>query len=336
MAARLNLVRLGTMKSRWHLADDQESPRPPSRSTTPPRVNWPSLVKKLAHSPPKEKIKAMSVDPPRRSSSEGEKGLALGVESYEQAGFWRPGSAMSEHEHGRVLQTLEHLPEDIDTLLDIGCGDGKIAYVLDELDRRPGLVQLDFSQKALELCRGLRVRGRVDRLPFADDQFDACIAAEVLEHLPTEALERTAREMQRVARRYVFVTVPYREFLAEHDVRCEHCSQVFNAWGHLHSFDERSLAGLFPSLRPVRVEAFGPHRIDYPSALLRIRQRLGRQWLRWNLSFCPQCQQQVLSAGQGNWVARGCDWAFRQLQPRLGKKPTWLLGLFEKSDPGHG
>lgn len=274
-----------------------------------------------------KKNPGMSVDPPPRPSDAD---LALGVESYEQAGFWRPGAEMSEHEHGRVVETLKHLPTDLETLLDIGCGDGKIAYVLDELDRSVDLVQVDFSQKALELCRGRRVRARVDRLPFVQGQFDACIAAEVLEHLPSETLVRTAREMERVTKRYVFVTVPNRESLAEHDIRCEHCGQIFNAWGHLHSFDEERLRSLFADLHPLRVEPFGPGRIDYPPALLWLRQRLGRQWLRWDLSFCPACREQVHSQGRGNWIARGCDFAYHRFRSRLKSKTTWLLGLFEK------
>ncbi|MEQ8765862.1 MAG: methyltransferase domain-containing protein [Planctomycetota bacterium] len=299
--------------------------RRPERSL---RLDWRLNVQDLER-PLARKNRSMSADSKPRELAEPSE-LALGVESYEQAGFWRPGESMSDHERGRVVQTLSHLPKDIDSLLDIGCGDGKIAHVLSELGRGPSPVQLDFSQKALELCRGPRVRAQVDRLPFADRAFDACIAAEVLEHLPTDILERTAKEMCRVARRYVFVTVPYLEFLPEHDVRCEHCSQIFNAWGHLHSFDEARLLGLFEGLRPRRVEAFGPDRTDYPGALLYLRQRLGGQWLRWDLSFCPACRQQVKSSGEGNLVARGCDFLYHRMQRWLKAKPTWLMGLFER------
>ncbi len=44
-------------------------------------------------------------------------------------------------------------------------------------------------------------------LPFPDDTFDRVVAIEVLEHIPLERVEPALRELWRVSRHHVFVTV---------------------------------------------------------------------------------------------------------------------------------
>ena len=55
-------------------------------------------------------------------------------------------------------------------------------------------------------CQGLgHLHANADELPFADDQFDVVVAAEVLEHLPDPV--RGLAEMARVGRRHMVVSV---------------------------------------------------------------------------------------------------------------------------------
>lgn len=94
------------------------------------------------------------------------------------------------------------------SILDAGCGEG-------ELLRRgvlpPGVapVCLDLRAESLaEIARDVRrVRGSVQALPFPNGAFDVVVCLEVLEHLddPAAAL----RELRRVARHAVVVSVPY-------------------------------------------------------------------------------------------------------------------------------
>lgn len=108
-------------------------------------------------------------------------------------------------------------------VLDMGCGGGRHAFAL--YRRGADVVALDRSATDLDeveqMFAAMRaegevplgataraVRGDAYALPFADDSFDAVIAAEVLEHLPED--ERAMAELFRVLRPggLLAVTVP--------------------------------------------------------------------------------------------------------------------------------
>lgn len=131
------------------------------------------------------------------------------------------------------------------SVLDVGCGDG---YLVDWLSVKPELDSvMGFDLSRLHIQRAAKrypdrlfLLGGIGSMPFPDDCFDALVSTEVLEHLmePGEAL----KEMARVARQYIVVTVPDRQVLAE--MLCPHCLKTFYPYGHLHSFDESRMAEL--------------------------------------------------------------------------------------------
>jgi 2-polyprenyl-6-hydroxyphenyl methylase / 3-demethylubiquinone-9 3-methyltransferase len=76
-------------------------------------------------------------------------------------------------------------------VLDAGCGGGLVARTLAEAGAT--VVGLDRSLGSLRVARNAvkgrggafhPVRGRLERLPFADGAFDVVVAADVLEHVP--------------------------------------------------------------------------------------------------------------------------------------------------------
>jgi glycosyltransferase involved in cell wall biosynthesis/predicted TPR repeat methyltransferase len=94
--------------------------------------------------------------------------------------------------------------------LDVGCAKGDLVGAL----RRRGVacIGTDLSVysagvAAPELRGTALTTASIARLPFPDDAFDLVVAIEVLEHVPAELVEPALRELWRVSRHHVFVTV---------------------------------------------------------------------------------------------------------------------------------
>ena len=122
-------------------------------------------------------------------------------------------------------------------LLDAGTGRGVFLWpLLDAFADLPVTV-IDVLDHRVEMLKAVH-RGGVDRLSvhrmsmtdleFPDNTFDVATALEVLEHLEDPA--RTARELVRVARRFVIASVPSKE-----DDNPE----------HIQLFDKKAFAALF-------------------------------------------------------------------------------------------
>ena len=112
------------------------------------------------------------------------------------------------------------LPEALDLSIDAGCGPGRHTAILAGASRR--VLAMDISRAMLCLVRnGPAFRSeRVDlvqadvrNLPFKAGVADVILTLEVLEHLPDEMFRRTLDELRRVARKYILISVPYKENL---------------------------------------------------------------------------------------------------------------------------
>lgn len=129
---------------------------------------------------------------------------------------------------GGVLSELR--PE---SLLDAGCGEG-------EMVRRGALpaglrpVLLDRNPDS-----AAQLLGSVTALPFASRSFDVVTCLEVLEHLDDPA--SAVRELARVARRAVVVSVPHEPwFRAGNVLRGKHLAGLGNHPEHVQHWNFRS------------------------------------------------------------------------------------------------
>ena len=130
---------------------------------------------------------------------------------------------------------------DPQSLLDVGCGEGVLthAWATGRLrDRRVVGIDLDDphlrDEWAARSAPNLSyLAGGADRLPFADGEFDAVSAIEVLEHVPDPEL--TLREMARCAGRHLLVSVPQEPLWRVLNlVRGKYVGSLGNTPGHLN------------------------------------------------------------------------------------------------------
>ena len=96
------------------------------------------------------------------------------------------------------------------SVIDVGCGDGAFLEYLKKNKKGIAAVGLDISEEGVRLAqtRGIdaAVGDATKPLPFPDKSFDYAVSSELLEHIPTT--EFALREMGRVARRAVLVSIP--------------------------------------------------------------------------------------------------------------------------------
>jgi SAM-dependent methyltransferase len=194
-------------------------------------------------------------------------------------------------EFERAAKTINWLPQDTVSILDIGCGNGIITNQIS----MKFVVGVDRSAQALKHVIKKKCQADICNLPFFHNSFDTVLCSEVIEHLPYHNYYPALRELTRIASKYILITVPYKEDLRAVSVVCPSCSCSFHPTYHMRSYSENELKDLFvtekkpftlydiatigtnnmlliwPTVQKIKRIIF-PSRIDYPL-----------------LTICPQC-----------------------------------------------
>ena len=89
-----------------------------------------------------------------------------------------------------------------ETVLEIGVGNRVVCDTLGKLG---------VKVTTLDVAEDLKpdIVASVTQMPLADKSFDTVLAAEVLEHIPWEEFPQAMREIHRVSKRYVVITLPH-------------------------------------------------------------------------------------------------------------------------------
>lgn len=239
----------------------------------------------------------------------------------------------------KAERVLRMIPDDVRSVVDVGCGDG---YLTHRLAERFDVTAVDRSDVALARVRCRKIQASADDLPLPDRSVDLAFSGEMLEHLPDETLGRAVRELARISRRYVFITVPHGENLTRRIARCPACGHEFNAYSHLQSLDAPSLDAMFPDFVRMATAREGPHEPSTYAPLERLRQRAARHYAYWQGArfTCPRCGNERFGYEKRNALRRrlegAIDAATAALNRLLGRRggPYWLLALYcRKLDP---
>ncbi|MFN4908304.1 MAG: methyltransferase domain-containing protein [Bacteroidota bacterium] len=169
----------------------------------------------------------------------------------------------TEHDERRVREAImRRLPKTTKTVLDVGCGRAWVAR--DLCPRGITVCSMDVSmtnpRRALEkypFANHCALVADAFALPFADQSLDVVIASEIIEHVPDP--RAFVHELVRVLKPggSLILSTPYKEKIKY--CLCIHCNRRTPLHAHIHSFDERVLAGLTPSDAAVvcQWESFG-------------------------------------------------------------------------------
>ncbi len=258
---------------------------------------------------------------------------------YEQPQLWGKETTALEVEE-RINETISMIPKDCFSILDVGCGDGTILNRL--VLQYSKVCGLDVSREALRYVKSEKVNGSIESLPFSDRSFDLVLGCEVLEHLPLRVYPKGIKELQRVAAKYILVSVPNNEKLSKNRVTCPQCGCVFHSARHLRSFNQGTVTKLFSQFGLQTLKPCRPMVRRYPRMLIRVARFLKLLPGRPSLTpLCPQCGY-FFGSARGHRVSSHSETKvvpyliIQLLRPlvrylaRPRRTGDWLIGLYKR------
>jgi len=211
---------------------------------------------------------------------------------------------LSELELQRIQATSIMIPRDVSTILDVGCGDGRI---INRLTKRFRAVGIDYSYNSLKYLIKNAACASSEKLPFRDKSFDLVLCCEVLEHLPNEMFKATLAEIARVSRQHILVSVPYKENMRLSNTKCQKCSTVFHIWGHVRRFSNSALDRLFADFAVTSMRYLGSRPPYHNEIILYLNQRFGNRWADFDrTTICPNCGNTGFTRTPRNPVTIAC------------------------------
>ncbi|MEW6621222.1 MAG: class I SAM-dependent methyltransferase [bacterium] len=141
------------------------------------------------------------------------------------------------------------------TALDIGAWDGWFSLLLAERFER--VTALDLEKPSIAHPKIQCVKGDATNLAFDNDEFDLVFCAEVLEHIPSNHLQKVCSELERVTKKYILIGVPFKQDIRVGRTKCHTCGKRNPSYGHINSFDEHRLKKLFPLCEVKKISFVG-------------------------------------------------------------------------------
>ena len=243
---------------------------------------------------------------------------------YEQPTLW---DHCAREDEERIAKIAQMVPDDVETVLDLGCGSGLFVR---ELSQSKWVVGLDWSREALSKLPGNAVLGEIQQAPFKGASFDMVVCSEVLEHLYVEVFAGAVNEMVRLTRGWLLMTVPYEENLEAYFSKCADCGCVYHAHRHVRSFTLELLRTFFPDFEVAKWEAFG--KVEWVGRLeAKIWHGIGGHWVATETCQCPQCgSRKKVTPDRGLRDLTGLAVARIVRLFHAPSKPRWLLVLMKR------
>lgn len=234
--------------------------------------------------------------------------------------------------HGEIAQKveiiLEKIPNDVQSILDIGCGNG---IITNRLNERYQVTGVDNSAEALAHLEGSAIQSSCADIPVEDQSYDMVFSSELLEHLDDSLLSKTIIEFRRIAKKYVMIAVPNNEQLQRSWIKCPDCKKTFHVYGHIQTYTPQGLVGLMGTDWKLLWHTALGHNVQYFNLpLLNIRQKTFGQYFPANeFTICPHCSNREFSSPPKNIFTKIINGTNKVIAGT--GKPYWLLTLFEKN-----
>ena len=234
----------------------------------------------------------------------------------------------------KIDKIMSLIPDDVNTIIDLGCGNGVIT---NELGKKFDVTGIDRSRKALSFVKTKKILSGCENINLPDDSFDMVFSSELLEHLEEDTFINTVNEIKRLSKKYIFITVPNNENINKSLIQCPNCKYLYNRSYHLRNFTVKKIINHFPGYKINRSLVFGKKIRYYNPFILNIKQKISPpiSWMPYywtarqdRKTICPKCEHKFEYKYKFNIFAFICDMFNVLISP---KKPYWLFVILEKN-----
>lgn len=261
---------------------------------------------------------------------------------YENAELWDENK-IRDLDKKRIEFTAKLIPNDVNSILDVGCGNGIFLNYVQKKRKYSKLHGVDRSDSALKHVKTQYTKASINLLPFKSSEFDLVSSLEVIEHLPIEIYTQSLEEICRVSKKYILISVPNDEDLKKGSIECPMCRTKFNNNYHMRNFNKLNIETLLDSYNFM---CTGTYYIGKQKEYLFI-SRLLDLVLKKTTQFpstirCPLCGYSRRTLEVDNYQKISPDenilitsmkkvWysLFKKIWPTKSKD-LWLIALFEK------
>ena len=239
-----------------------------------------------------------------------------------------------EKEKARTNNLIALLPDDCGgAAIDIGARDGWFSSIL--VEKFDKVTALDLEKPSIRHPKIHCVKGNAINLEFANEAFDLVFCAEVLEHIPPKHLSKVCSELDRVAKKYILIGVPFNQDLRIGRTKCYTCGKRNPPWGHINIFNENKLKKLFPLREAKKISFVGENKAYTNVFSAFLMDLAGNPYGPYNQTEpCIYCGAKLKAPQHRNTLqkifTRLSIYIEKIQQPFCDPHPNWIHILFKK------
>ncbi len=210
---------------------------------------------------------------------------------YESEAFWKDGMVADDLNMKRIQKTIEMIPNDAKSLLDVGGGNGVFVNNLIKTRKDIAVSATDRSEAALQFVKTQKYQSDITNLKANEHEYDCVSCLQVLEHIPYSNYKRALQQLANAAKKYLVISVPYKENTKNNYTECPKCLSKFNADLHFRSYDNATIKNLFKGEFKLIEEFNLTEKKSYAIALFeKLKPILKKQTSGFfNSPICPIC-----------------------------------------------
>lgn len=263
---------------------------------------------------------------------------------YESDSFWKDGMLEDPANQTRVRTTADMIPTSVHSLLDVGCGNGVFVHLVSKTRPEIDITATDRSEAALKYVRTRKHVSEITDLGIGKNRYDCVTCLQVLEHIPHSIYSQALESLKTASKKYLLVSVPFREDLENNFTRCPKCRSCFNSDLHFRNYDIDNINGLFgSSFRLIASRNVVEREVSYVSLMAASLMKYFRRHKEnsFRSPVCPICSYEneafALDMGAKSRATKTGKYGksrlkdfLKRLSPKKKIPGFWVIALFEK------